>query len=350
MELSRKDFRAMIFYDFKSSLSPQDCAARLQNAFGREAPCLSTVRRWYAEFERSRVSLHGEFREGRPPTAVNENNVATVKRLIEENPQIIYEAIRELLRISMSQIQKILHEELRVRKLCCRWIPHELTAEQKRARVEWCLQMLLQYDHGHYNAVYDIVTGDETWIYYFEPEEKQQSCVWVFENENRPTKVKQARNVGKKMITFFFSATDPICTIPLEDQKSINAEWYFTICLPRVLEKVRERRPKSRILLHHDNASSHTANKTKSFLASEKVQLVTHPAYSPNLVSCDFCFFPKIKDLMRGFTFTNSEEAVIVFNQHVENMPSDLWSSCFKKWFDRMKKCLKCKEEYFGKQ
>ncbi|GBP66942.1 hypothetical protein EVAR_40534_1 [Eumeta japonica] len=34
----------MIFYDFKSSLPPQDCTARLQIAFGTEAPYLCTVR------------------------------------------------------------------------------------------------------------------------------------------------------------------------------------------------------------------------------------------------------------------------------------------------------------------
>lgn len=86
--------------------------------------------------------------------------------------------------------------------------------------------------------------------------------------------------------------------------------------------------------MHHDNASAQTANKTKTFLASEKVELVTHPAHSPDLAPCDFFVFPKIKDLMRGFTFTSSEEAVTAFNQHVENMPPDQWSHCFEKWFD----------------
>ncbi|GBP39549.1 Putative uncharacterized protein FLJ37770 [Eumeta japonica] len=75
----------MIFYVFKSSLSLQDCTARLQNAFGREAPRLSTVRQWYAEFDRGRVSLRDEIREGRPSAAITEENVATVRQLIEEN-------------------------------------------------------------------------------------------------------------------------------------------------------------------------------------------------------------------------------------------------------------------------
>lgn len=173
-------------------------------------------------------------------------------------------------------------------------------------------------------------------------------CMGV-RRRQQTNKIEAGGSVGKKMIASF-SRTGPVCTIPLEEQKTVNAEWYTTICLPSVFEKVREKRPRSRILLHHDNASAHTANKTKSFLASEKVELVNHPAHSPDLAPCDFFIFPKIKDLMRGLSFTGPEEAVIAFNQHVKNMPSDKWSSCFQKWFDRMKKCLKCNGEYFEKQ
>ncbi|GBP90897.1 hypothetical protein EVAR_66356_1 [Eumeta japonica] len=60
-----------------------------------------------------------------------------------------------------------------------------------------------------------------------------------------------------------------------------------------VLEKVREKIPRSRILLHYDNISLQTANKTMSFLTSEKVKLVTHPAFNPDLAPWDFFIFLK---------------------------------------------------------
>ena len=40
--------------------------------------------------------------------------------------------------------------------------------------------------------------------------------------------------------------------------------------------------------LLHDNASSHKCEVVKSFLASEKVKVLNHPPYSPDLSPYDF--------------------------------------------------------------
>ena len=43
MEISRENFRAMIFYDYKCNLTPKQCIDRLHLAFGDEAPSNRTV-------------------------------------------------------------------------------------------------------------------------------------------------------------------------------------------------------------------------------------------------------------------------------------------------------------------
>ncbi|GBP36561.1 hypothetical protein EVAR_34304_1 [Eumeta japonica] len=56
----------------------------------------------------------------------------------------------------------------------------------------------------------------------------------MFEDDSKLIKLRQARSVDKEMITFFFSKTGPVCTIPLEQQKAVNAEWYTIISLPSI--------------------------------------------------------------------------------------------------------------------
>lgn len=120
MNLSRENFRSMIFYDLRCGLSQQESCQRLLFAFGDEAPCRSSVYSWFSEFRRGRDHLHDDEREGRPATAVTDINIDTVRQLIETDKKNTCQKIRTTLGIRMSQVQKILHLHLKVRKLCTR--------------------------------------------------------------------------------------------------------------------------------------------------------------------------------------------------------------------------------------
>ena len=49
-----------------------------------------------------------------------------------------------------------------------------------------------------------VVTGDETWIYGYDPETKQQSSQWKSPASPRPKKARQVRSNVKSMMIFFF--------------------------------------------------------------------------------------------------------------------------------------------------
>lgn len=350
MEITREGFRWMIFYDFKKGLTPQQCVESLRSAFGNEAPSEKTVYNWFAEFRRGRTSVSDEYREGRPKSVVVPKNIDAVRTMIKEDRHVTYREIEASLGMSKTAIHSILHEHLAVRKICSRWIPHNLTEAQKNARVNWCKEMLKKFDLGRAKSVYNIVTGDETWIYSYEPETKQQSTVWVFQDEPNPTKVVRSRSTSKKMIACFFGCTGHVATIPLEDRRTVNAEWYTTICLPTVFDEIRKNNQKRRIILHHDNASSHTARQTNDYLKEKNIEIMSHCPYSPDLSPNDFFLFPNVKQKMRGQRFSSPQEAVEAFQNHVFEIPTLEWRKCFRDWFERMQKCIDLKGEYFEKQ
>ena len=60
MDLKREHFRAMIYYDYKSSLKEKQCLQRLKNAFGDLCPSQGTVYNWFREFKTRRGSLEDE--------------------------------------------------------------------------------------------------------------------------------------------------------------------------------------------------------------------------------------------------------------------------------------------------
>ena len=97
-----------------------------------------------------------------------------MRKLILQDRHVTYREVVKTLGISGTSIHSILHEHLTVKKICSCWIPHNLSIAQKKARVDWSKEMLQKYDLGASKHVYDIVTGDESWIYAYEPENKQQ--------------------------------------------------------------------------------------------------------------------------------------------------------------------------------
>ena len=63
MELTRKNLRAIIFYNLRFGLSRQEYIDELQALFGDKAPSYSTVKNWFNEFNRGRSSRKNEFSE-----------------------------------------------------------------------------------------------------------------------------------------------------------------------------------------------------------------------------------------------------------------------------------------------
>ena len=151
------------------------------------------------------------------------------------------------------------------------------------------------------------------------------------------------------MVASFICKTGPVITIPLEERRTVTADWYVNQCLPQMLHAARTRRPKSVITLHHDNAPAHTAAVTREFLARERVQLMSHPPYSPNLAPCDFFLFPHIKKQLRGSRYNTPQDAVRAFTRAIEEVDKDMWAEVWRKWFHRMARCIEAQGGYFEK-
>jgi histone-lysine N-methyltransferase SETMAR len=88
--------------------------------------------------------------------------------------------------ISLPTVHFILKKHFKVRKISARWVPHLLTDEQKRQRVKVgkkLLQMFSKYDKKQFA---NVVTGDETWVHYFQPVRKVNNKIWATKHNKRP--------------------------------------------------------------------------------------------------------------------------------------------------------------------
>ena len=103
----------------------------------------------------------------------------------------------------------------------------------------------------------------------------------------------------------------------------------------------------SGVHLLHDNASSHKCEVVKSFLASEKVKVLNHPPYSPDLSPCDSFLFPRLKKMLSGNKYTSRSSLGSAIYRCLQQIPKEDYLSAFRDWVKRLQKCVSVKGEYF---
>ena len=83
------------------------------------------------------------------------------------------------------------------------------------------------------------------------------------------------------------------------------------------------------------------------FLASEKVKVLNHPPYSPDLSPCDFFLFPRLKKMLSGNKYTSRSSLGSAIYQCLQQIPKEDYLSAFHDWVKRLQKCVSEKGEYF---
>ena len=156
----------------------------LVQVYGDNAMKKTAVYQWVKCFSAGRECVTDEERSGRPATSRTEENIAKVCQIVRENRRLPVRSIAEQVNIDRETVRKILAEDLDMRKVCAKMVPKELTEEQKQRRVTICQDLLERQDDilGH------VITGDETWVYQYDPEMKRQRAQWKTANSARPKK------------------------------------------------------------------------------------------------------------------------------------------------------------------
>ena len=100
--------------------------------------------------------------------------------------QQIEQRIRDYRRVTIDEIAvafnmnhgsgyDIVHNDLGYRKVCSRWVPRQLSNDHKHAQQTICQEHLDRHAHEGDAFLQRIVTGDESWVYHYEPQSKIQS-------------------------------------------------------------------------------------------------------------------------------------------------------------------------------
>jgi len=161
---------------------------------GVETVDRSTISRWAQRFREGRLSIENDPKSGRSRTSTDDQSVERVLQILEEDRRMTCEETAHCAGISRASAYRILTDRLHKRRIATRWVPHDLSEEQKCRCVEIAQQLLHRFHEEGNEFLQKVVAIDKTWIRDFEPELKSQSGEWRGKGSPVPKKFKRAQS------------------------------------------------------------------------------------------------------------------------------------------------------------
>ena len=104
---------------------------------------------------------------------------------------------------------------------------HVDAGKERKKSVEICEELLKCYREEGDQFLLIIVTGDESWIHHFDPEEKRLSMEYRHPSSLRPKKFKTMPSASKILLTVFWDSQRVYMTEFLEARKTVSSARYI---------------------------------------------------------------------------------------------------------------------------
>ena len=168
---------ACIKFCFKLGKTATECYEMLKTAFGEQGMGRCQTFQWFSRFKADGASTNDYERSGRPVCSSTPEMIERVRQIIREDRRRTIDEVRMPVGISHGTCHKILTEDLKMRLVASKFVPRLLSVDQKQRRLDVCLD-LKENAANDPRFLSNVITGDETWVYAYDPEIKTQSSQW----------------------------------------------------------------------------------------------------------------------------------------------------------------------------
>ena len=147
---------------------------RLQTAFGTLCINRASVFEWHKRFKEGRESVRNDEKCRRSKEFRTPKLIGQIKNFMDRNRRVYIEKISAQIDVRVGTVHTIIHEELKMWKICAKFFPRVLREDKIERRCHDSREMVEQMNSDP--AVLDaLVTCDESWIYCYDQETKTQS-------------------------------------------------------------------------------------------------------------------------------------------------------------------------------
>jgi hypothetical protein len=129
-----------------------------------------------------------------------------------------------------------------------------------------------------------------------------------------------------------------------------NSDFYSGV-LRRLRENVRRKIPEfwrnHNWFLLHDNTPAHISLKTTEFETNNSMIIFPHLSYSPDLTTCDFALFPKLKMKLKGRRSETVSDIQRESQVVLDSIKENYFHGAFEAWEKRWNRYVRSQGDYF---
>ena len=221
--------------------------------------------------------------------------IGKIKNFMDKDRHVSLETIRAQFDISVGTVHTIIREELKMRKICAKFLPRVLREDQEERRHD--SREILELFNSDPAVLDALVTCDESWIYCYDQETKRQSSQWKHAGSPRPKKAGQSKSTYKLLMIPFFDSPGMIDIHWVPTRQTVN-KYYDVKVLREFRKRFRRKRPAlfkaGQWHFQQDNAPVHNSILVTDYLTKMGITTVPHPPYGPDLAPWEFWLFPKL--------------------------------------------------------
>jgi len=130
--------------------------------------------------------------------------IAAVEAIVKKYRWVTVHEIVAHLDMGHGSAHHIVHDVLQFFKVSARWVPRQLTAEFKERRVDACQELLKRVEAEDDGLLGRIVTGNETWVHYHQPETNKARKQRCYTSSPKPKIIRTQPSAGEVMLTLFW--------------------------------------------------------------------------------------------------------------------------------------------------
>jgi len=195
----------------------------LKQAFGDSCMSRSRTFEWFGRFKNGTTSTANDDRSGWPSTATTPSKVEQVRMTVNQDRRCTIHNLCAEVGIGYGSCQRILTEQLNMHRTAAKFVPRVLTHDQNDSRVVIC-QELKETVINNPTLLLNIITGDESIVYAYNPETKLQSLQWKSPGSPRPKKAHMQKSKLKTMLICFFDQEEIVHQEFVPPGMTVNAD------------------------------------------------------------------------------------------------------------------------------